>query len=88
MKPDLALLENLVEVARQNIAYQEQFVLRLHAQGQADLAEMAQENLEKMIADLEDLRELRRCVLSELRHPRASSSLPAVDVKRRVHKNN
>jgi hypothetical protein len=81
VKPDLALLENLIEVARRNIAHQEQFVLRLHAQGQADLAEMAQEHLEKIVGDLEGLRELRRRVLSDLRHPRASSRQSAEETQ-------
>jgi hypothetical protein len=56
-------------------------VLQLHAEGQSDLAEMAQSHLEEMTADLEYLREVRRQILSTLRRPLASSRPPAEDVK-------
>jgi len=79
VKRELELLEFLIAASRRKIAHQEQLVLRLHEQGQPDLAEMAQEHLEKVTADLEDLRELRRRALSELRRPRASSRPSAAE---------
>ena len=81
VKANLVLLEIIIEAARRSIAGQEKLVLRLHTEGQSDLAEMAQSHLEKMIADLEYLLEVRRHVLSDLRRPRALSRLLAEEVK-------
>jgi hypothetical protein len=81
VKADLTLLEAIIEAARRSIAGKEKLVLQLHAEGQSELAEMAQSHLAKMIADLEYLREVRRHVLSDLRRPHASSRLPAEEVK-------
>jgi hypothetical protein len=74
MRAQLGLLETIIEAARRNIAGQEKLVLRPHTEGQSELAETAQSHLEKMTADLEYLREVRRHVLSDLRRPRASSA--------------
>jgi len=81
VKANLSLLEMIIEAARRSIAGQEKLVLQLHTEGQSDLAEMAQLNLEKMTADLEYLREVRRHVLSNLRLPHASSRLQRKGVK-------
>lgn len=73
MNADLRLLARIIEAARLDIARQEKLVLQLHKEGQPDLAELAQQHLDRTTADLEHLLTLRQDALNDLRRPKAVS---------------
>lgn len=75
MSADQKLLGRTIEATRLDIARQEKLVLQLRREGQPDLAEVAQQHLDRTTADLQYLLDGRRDALLDLRRPKATSQL-------------